>query len=210
MEHPWEFNSQLFFHEHIEAAMRCGHSQAAASTLERLAETVVASGSDWALGLQRRSEALLGERDMVEDLFREAIDRLTRTPIRPELARAHLLYGEWLRRENRRVHSREQLRIAHDMFTTMGAHAFAERTRHELMATGETVRKRSASAFDELTPQEAHIARLAAAGYTNAEIGGQLFISARTVEWHLRKVFTKLGVSSRRNLRSALRVPSPT
>jgi DNA-binding CsgD family transcriptional regulator len=204
MEHRWEWGSQHFYDELIEAAARCGQRAVAVATLERLGETVEPSGSDWGIGIQRRSQALLAQDDAAEDLYRESIDRLGRTRIRPQLARAHLLYGEWLRRENRRVDAREQLRTAYDMFNAMGIHAFAERTRHELMATGETVRKRSADTFDELTPQEAHIARLAADGYTNVEIGGQLFISARTVEWHLRKVFTKLGVTSRRELREAL------
>jgi DNA-binding CsgD family transcriptional regulator/tetratricopeptide (TPR) repeat protein len=209
MQYPWEFNSQLFFHEHVEAAVRCGQPELAASTIERLGETVETSDSDWATGIQCRSQALLPGAANAEDLFRAAIECLGNTPIRPELARAHLLYGEWLRRENRRVDAREQLRAAHDLFVAMGIDGFAERTRHELLATGETVRKRRADTFDELTPQEAHIARLAADGYTNVEIGGQLFISARTVEWHLRKVFTKLGVSSRRDLRSVQRVASP-
>ena len=120
------------------------------------------------------------------------------------LARAHLLYGEWLRRENRRVDAREQLRAAHEMLTEMGMEAFAERARRELLATGETVRKRTVETLDELTPQEEQIARLAADGHTNPEIGAQLFLSPRTVEWHLRKVFTKLGISSRRQLRTAL------
>jgi len=204
MEHHWEWGSQLFFAELVEAAVRCGQLGVAAAALERLAETVDPSATDWGIGTQRRCQALLAEGDDAEDLFRESIDRLSRTRIRPQLARAHLLYGEWLRRENRRIDAREQLRAAHDMFTVMGMLAFAERARRELLATGETVRKRSADTFDELTPQEAHIARLAAEGYTNVEIGNQLFISARTVEWHLRKVFTKLGVKSRRELREAL------
>jgi DNA-binding CsgD family transcriptional regulator len=124
--------------------------------------------------------------------------------MRPALARAHLLYGEWLRRENRRKDARAELRTAHDRFTTMGIEAFAERARHELLATGETVRKRTVEAASELTAQEAHIARLAVGGGTNVEIGAQLFLSTRTVEWHLSKVYTKLGVGSRRELRQAL------
>jgi DNA-binding NarL/FixJ family response regulator len=136
-------------------------------------------------------------------LYRDAIDRLGRTTVRPELARAHLVYGEWLRRENRRADGREHLRTAHEMFTNMGIEAFAERARHELLATGETVRKRMADSRDRLTPQESHVARLAAQRRTNPEIGAQLFISPRTVEYHLSKVFSKLGVSSRRQLADA-------
>ena len=139
-----------------------------------------------------------------DSLYRVAIDRLGRTRLRPELARAHLLYGEWLRREGRRADAREQLRTAHDLFTVIGMEAFAERTGRELLATGEKVRKRSPDTRDELTPQEEQIARLAGDGLSNPEIGAQLFVSARTVEWHLRNVFSKLGITSRRQLRTAL------
>jgi DNA-binding CsgD family transcriptional regulator len=199
-------------HELIEAAARCGQSAEGAATLERLKDITEPSGTDWAIGVQRRSEALLAEGVAAEDAYRDAIDHLSRTSIRPELARAHLVYGEWLRRQNRRVDARKQLRTAHEMLTAMGIQGFAERARHELLATGETVRKRNVDSFDELTPQEAHIARLAADGCTNPEIGAQLFISPRTVEWHLRKVFTKLGITSRRGLRAALpqHAPLPT
>ena len=147
---------------------------------------------------------MLTEGQAAEDLYGEAIDRLGRTQLRPELARAHLLYGEWLRRENRRADARARLRAAHDLLAEMGMEAFAERARRELLATGETMRKRGARAPSELTAQEAHIARLVVDGHTNPEIGAQLFLSARTIEWHLRKVFTKLGISSRRDLRQAL------
>ena len=139
-----------------------------------------------------------------DDLYREAIDRLGCTELRPELARAHLLYGEWLRRQGRRLDAREQLRTAHDMLTAIGMEAFAERARRELAATGETVRKRSVGTVTTLTAQEALIAQLARDGRTNPEIGAQLFLSGRTIEWHLRKIFTKLGISSRRDLHAAL------
>jgi DNA-binding CsgD family transcriptional regulator/tetratricopeptide (TPR) repeat protein len=207
MEHRWEWVGHVSFHELVEAAARCGADADAADALERLSATVDPNGSDWALGIQRRSQALLAEGSSAEDGYRDAIDRLGHTSIRPQLARTHLLYGEWLRRENRRVDARAQLRTAHEMFSGMGMGGFAERARRELLATGETVRKRSVDTLDELTPQEGLIARLAADGRTNAEIGTQLFISPRTAEWHLRKVFTKLGVTSRRDLRDALPVP---
>jgi DNA-binding NarL/FixJ family response regulator len=139
-----------------------------------------------------------------EPLYREAIERLSRTRLRPELARSRLLYGEWLRRANRRTDAREQLRAAHDAFVSMGADAFAERARHELLATGAKVRKRVDETRDELTPQEEHIARLARDGMTNPQIGAELYLSPRTVEWHLNKVFTKLGIRSRRELATAL------
>jgi ATP/maltotriose-dependent transcriptional regulator MalT len=144
----------------------------------------------------------VGER--AERLYREAIERLSRTPGSETLARAHLLYGEWLRRERRRVEAREHLRVAHAMLVDVGMDAFAERARRELLATGETVRKRTVETRDDLTPQEWQVARLAAGGKTNPEIGAQLFVSPRTVEWHLSKVFTKLGVTSRKQLGSAL------
>jgi DNA-binding CsgD family transcriptional regulator len=149
---------------------------------------------------------MLAEGATAERLYREAIERLARihTPGSQTLARAHLLYGEWLRREHRRVDAREQLRTAHTMLANMGADAFAERASRELEATGETVRKRTVETLDELTPQEAQVARLAADGQTNSEIGAQLFLSPRTVEWHLTKMFGKLGISSRKELRSAL------
>ena len=190
--------------ELIESAARSGATDLAADALERLSEMTQASGTDWALGVESRSRALLSEGDAAERLYREAIERLGRTRVRAELARARLLYGEWLRREGRRLDAREQLRAAHDLFTAMGAEAFGERARRELLATGETARKRTVETRDELTAQEAQIARLAALGRTNSEIGAQLFISPRTVEWHLRKVFTKLGISSRRELSAAL------
>ena len=163
-----------------------------------------ASGTDWGAGLRARCQALLSADDEAESLYQKAIERLGRTRVRVELGRAYLLYGEWLRRQHRRLDARDQLRVAHEMLSGMGVEAFAERARQELAATGESVRKRMTEAVSELTAQEAHIARLAVGGRTNPEIGAQLFLSARTVEWHLRKVFTKLGIGSRRELRQAL------
>ena len=190
--------------ELVEAAVRSGRPARASDALQRLSETTRASGTDWALGIEARSRALLSEGQTAENCYREAIERLGRTRMRPAAARAHLLYGEWLRRENRRRDARAELRTAHDLFTTMGIEAFAERARRELLATGDTVRKRTVETVSELTAQEAHIARLAVDGRTNAEIGAQLYLSTRTVEWHLGKVYTKLGVGSRRELRRAL------
>ena len=190
--------------ELIEAAARAGNSGLARDALERLAKVTQACGTDVALGIEARSRALLNYGTPADDQYREAIERLGRTRLRPELARAHLLYGEWLRREGRRADAREQLRAAHEMFTSFGMEAFAERTGRELAATGEKARKRSPETREELTPQEEQIARLARDGLSNPEIGAQLFVSARTVEWHLRNVFAKLGIASRRQLRTAL------
>jgi ATP/maltotriose-dependent transcriptional regulator MalT len=190
--------------ELVEAAARSGDAELARDALDRLAETTQPAGTDLALGLEARCRALLTDGPAADELYREAIDRLSRTPLRPELARAHLLYGEWLRREGRRLDAREQLRTAHELFDTIGMEAFAGRARRELSVTGEKVRGRRDETRDQLTPQEEQIARLARDGLSNPEIGAQLFISARTVEWHLRKVFTKLGISSRRQLRAAL------
>jgi DNA-binding CsgD family transcriptional regulator len=190
--------------ELIEAAVRSGATEQATHAFERLRAATAASGTDWAAGMRARSQALVSPDETCEEHYREAIERLARTRIAPQLARAHLVYGEWLRRQSRRVDARAQLRIAHAMLAELGIEAFAERARRELLATGETVRKRTVDTLSELTAQEAHIARLAVEGHTNSEIGAQLFISARTVEWHLRKVFTKLGVTSRRELRTSL------
>jgi DNA-binding CsgD family transcriptional regulator len=195
--------------ELIEAAARSGHPELAHDALAQLSEMTRAGGTDWALGLEARCRALLSDEDAAEPLYLEAIERLGRTRIRGEHARAHLLYGEWLRRRGRRTDARERLRTAHRMFTDMGMEAFAERTRRELLATGETVRQRRVATRDELTPQEEQIARLAREGLTNPEIGGQLFLSPRTVEWHLRKVFGKLGISSRIGLHDALALLDP-
>jgi DNA-binding CsgD family transcriptional regulator len=187
--------------ELVEAAARRGAPELAIDALERLSETTRASGTDWALGVEARLRALVSESAAAERLYREAIERLARTRVRVELARAHLVYGEWLRREQRRVDAREHLRAAHEMFSHMGVEGFAERARRELLATGETARRRVDYAHASfLTPQEAQIARLARDGLSNPEIGGQLFISPRTVQYHLHKVFAKLDISSRNQL----------
>jgi DNA-binding CsgD family transcriptional regulator len=190
--------------ELVEAAARSGASGEASAALQQLSKRTRAAGSDWALGIQARSGALLADGRSAERLYLEAIERLSRTRVRTELARAHLVYGEWLRREQRRADAREHLRAAHHTFGRFGAAAFAERARRELQATGETVRKRTMDTRDALTVQEAQVARLAAEGHTNTEIGAQLFISPRTAEYHLHKVFSKLAISSRRQLRRHL------
>jgi DNA-binding CsgD family transcriptional regulator len=190
--------------ELIEAASRSGLPEQAAGALERLSEGTTASGGDWALGVQAYARALLSKGEAADRLYREAIERLGRTRVRVTLARAHLLYGEWLRRQHRRTDAREQLRTAHQMFAAMGAEGFAERARRELEATGETARKRSVETASRLTAQETQVADLARDGLSNAEIGARLFISPRTVEYHLGKVFTKLGINSRMQLHQAL------
>jgi DNA-binding CsgD family transcriptional regulator len=191
--------------ELIEAAVRSGSPEPAADALQPLADITRASGTDWALGVEARSRALLSPNDAAERLYREAIERLARTRIRAELARTHLVYGEWLRREKRRLDAREQLRTAHELFTEMGFEAFAERARRELLATGESARKRTVETLGDLTAQEAQIARLARDGLSNPEIGAQLFISPRTVQYHLHKVFSKLDLTSRNQLETALK-----
>ena len=190
--------------ELIEAATRTGNAHIAGDALARLAETTQAGATDFGLGMEARSRALVGEGETAERCYREAVDRLGRTQLRPELARARLLYGEWLHRENRRRDARAELRGAYDLFTAIGMGAFAGRARRELLAIGDTVRERTVQTDSELTAQEAHIARLAVDGRTNAEIGAQLFLSARTVEWHLSRVYAKLGVGSRRELSRAM------
>ncbi|MGY4768191.1 helix-turn-helix transcriptional regulator [Kribbella sp. CWNU-51] len=187
--------------ELVEAAARCGLPERAINAVQRLSESTSASGTDWALGVEARSRALVSEGETADRLYLEAIERLGRTRMRVELARAHLVYGEWLRREGRRLDAREQLHVAHDMLADMGMDGFADRARRELLATGETVRKRTVETLTDLTAQEAQIAKLARDGRTNTEIGSQLFISPRTVEWHLGNVFAKLGITSRKNLR---------
>jgi DNA-binding CsgD family transcriptional regulator len=191
--------------ELIVAAACSGKPELAANALARLSEITRASGTEWALGIEARSRAMLSAGDAAESLYREGIDRLQRTRVRAELARTHLLYGEWLRRERRRLDAREQLRTASELFTSMGAEAFAARAERELLATGERVRKRHVETREELTAHELQVARLAREGLTNSEIGARLFISPRTVEYHLHKVFTKLNIGSRNQLERALR-----
>jgi DNA-binding CsgD family transcriptional regulator/tetratricopeptide (TPR) repeat protein len=201
---PELFVSAWALSELVEAAVRIEDMERARGALERLVEATSAAGTDWGLGIEARARALLSEGDAAEHLYQEAIERLGRTRLRPELARSHLLYGEWLRRENRRVDARAELRTAHEQFMSIGMEAFVERARGELLATGEKVRKRTTETRDDLTAQERQIARLAGDGLSNPEIGVRLFLSPRTVEWHLHKVFTKLGIRSRRELGAAL------
>jgi DNA-binding NarL/FixJ family response regulator len=201
---PELFVSRWALSELIEAAARSGQTDVAAGALKRLAAHTDDGDADWAPGIHARARALLSEGQTAERLYREAIEALDRTRLRPERARTRLLYGEWLRREGRRVEAREQLRCAYDMFATSGMEGFGERARRELQATGEKVRRRSAERRDELTAQEKQIALLARDGLSNPEIGARLFLSPRTVEWHLRKVFGKLGISSRIGLHDAL------
>ncbi|HEY2652518.1 MAG TPA: LuxR C-terminal-related transcriptional regulator, partial [Solirubrobacteraceae bacterium] len=191
--------------ELIEAAVRAGTPHLAAQTDRRLTERSQASGTDWALGIAARSHALLAHDECAEDLYVEAIERLGGTRIGTDLARAHLLYGEWLRRRRRRTDARKELRIAYEKFADFGMEAFAERARVELQATGERARKRTVETLDDLTPQESQVSRLAAQGSTNREIAAQLFISPSTVEYHLRKAFRKLDVKSRTQLANRLR-----
>jgi ATP/maltotriose-dependent transcriptional regulator MalT len=190
--------------ELVEAATRTGQAERARQALVRLDEQTDMSDADWARGVRAQSHALLTDGEAAERSYQEAIDRFRRTRLRPHLARARLLYGEWLRRTHRRVDARGELRAAHQLFESIGMEAFAERARTELLATGERVRHRTAETRDGLTPQERQIAHLARDGLSNPEIGAQLFLSPRTVEWHLRKVFGKLGVRSRRELRSVM------
>ena len=196
--------------ELVEAAARSGDAPLAVDAVRQFDEVAATSGTDWALGVGARLRALVSTDQVAEGCYRAAIEHLSCTRLRPDLARSHLLYGEWLRRQNRRVDARDQLRRAYDMFSEMEMVAFGERARHELLATGETVRKRRDDTRNDLTPQEERIARLAGEGRTNPEIGAQLFISARTVEWHLRKAYTKLGITSRRQLGDALPARPPT
>ncbi|MEA2198534.1 MAG: hypothetical protein QOJ25_2585 [Solirubrobacteraceae bacterium] len=195
--------------ELVEAAARSGRQQTARQALDQLRERTGASGTTWAKGTEARASALLEAGESAEHLHRAAIEALGQSQMAAHLARARLTYGEWLRRQNRRVDAREQLRQAYDVFTTIGPDGFADRARRELLATGEKVRKRRDDTRDQLTPQQKQIARLARDGRTNPEIGAELYISPRTVEWHLRQVYTKLGISSRKGLRGALGSPYP-
>jgi DNA-binding CsgD family transcriptional regulator len=192
---PWAARVEL-----IEAASRAGMRDHAGDAFEELAEAAAAAGTDWAFGIRARCRALLSDDSPAESAYREAVERLGGTGMRGELARAHLVYGEWLRRTHRRLEARQQLRTAYDMFATIGAAAFAARASREVAATGESIRKRRVPQVGNLTAQEAQIAALVRAGLTNSEIGARLFISPRTVEWHLRNVFNKLQISSRREL----------
>ena len=190
--------------EVVESAARCDEPEVAHGALERVVAATAVAPSSWSQGIAARCRALLSEGEAAEGLYREAIEKLGQTPLQPELGRAHLLYGEWLRREARRKDAREQLRTAHRLFVRVGMEAFAERARRELVATGEKVRRRAVETRDDLTAQELQIARLARDGLSNPEIGARLFLSPRTVEWHLRKVFSKLGIHSRHELAEAL------
>jgi DNA-binding NarL/FixJ family response regulator len=190
--------------ELIEAAARAGKPDVAAGALEQVIAATAPCSTDWGRGIQARCEAILSQGERAERLHREAIERLARTRRRPDLARAHLLYGEWLRRANRRVDARVQLRAAHDQFVSIGMEGFGERARGELLATGEKVRARTVATRDVLTAQEGLIARLAREGLSNSDIGARLFLSPRTVEWHLRNAFMKLGIHSRRELTHVL------
>ena len=201
---PLNTFSFFAFRELVEAGVRSGRSDVAAEAFERLSESTQASGTDWALGVEARSRALLKSGGTAEGLYLEAIERLDRSSVRPEAGRAHLLYGEWLRRERRRSDARTQLRSAADMFAAIGMEGFAERANRELRATGGTAHRRRVETYAELTAQETQVARLARDGLSNPEIGARLFISARTVQYHLGKVFTKLDITSRSQLEQAL------
>jgi DNA-binding CsgD family transcriptional regulator/tetratricopeptide (TPR) repeat protein len=204
---PELFVSAWALSEQAEAAVRAGDRKLAAGAVERLAAHAGAGDGGWERGLIARGRALLAEGPVADELYGEALTQLRRTRLRPELARTHLLYGEWLRREGRRVEAREQLRSAHVLMSAIGMDGFAERARRELVATGERVRRRESGRRDELTPQELQIAWLAREGLSNPEIGARLFLSPRTVEWHLRKVFGKLSISARGALHDALPAP---
>jgi ATP/maltotriose-dependent transcriptional regulator MalT len=209
-EHASDVTPELYLaswalSERVEAATRSGNIGSAIEALDRLTQNVRGIDKGWGLGLLARARALTGQGEAAEICYRESIGQLGRSPVRSELARSYLLYGEWLRREGRRTDARSQLRAAHQMFSDIGMEAFADRAKRELLGTGEVVRRRAGETIVELTQQERQIALLARDGLSNPEIGSRLFISARTVEWHLRKVFTKLNISSRKQLRTVLR-----
>jgi DNA-binding CsgD family transcriptional regulator len=203
-QHDLVGRGPLLVPELAEAASRTGDTALLESSLEWLSGRARVVSSEWVLGIEARVGALLSEGEAAECLYRESIVHLSGDRVRLDLARTHLLYGEWLRRERRRLDAREQLRTALEMFTSMGTDAFAMRAERELLATGERVSKRTVATHDELTPQEAQIARLASEGLANADIGARLFISQHTVAYHLRKVFSKLGITSRNQLNRAL------
>ena len=202
------FGPAFVLGELIEAAVRTGAPDVAAEAFEELSALAADSGTSYALGMQAGAAALLHDDAVAEEFYQEAVTHLARTGMGVDLARVRLLYGEWLRRKGRRLDARAQLRAAHEAFSAMGVVVFAERARRELSATGETVRKRTVDMLRELTPQESNIARLAVEGLTNAEIAAQLYLSPRTVEWHLSKVFAKVGVTDRRQLRRSLQPSS--
>jgi DNA-binding CsgD family transcriptional regulator len=204
-EHSNVFSAMLGLPELIEAAVRTGHTEVAVGGLAELAATTQASGTDYGLGIEARSRALVSEGAVAEGYYREAVERLGHTRLRPEAARAHLLYGEWLRRQRRRRDARGQLGIAFEMFDSMGMKAFAARALAELRATGEQTRPRGPGFSPLLTPQEERIARLVAEHLSNREIAARLFISASTVEYHLGKIFRKLSVNSRTELARTFR-----
>lgn len=201
-----ELFTQWVLPELVEAAVRCGRQTSALAAAERLSDQTQACGTELALGMNARARALLSDGQAADDLYKEAIERLGRCRAAAHLARAHLLYGEWLRRERRRLEAREHLRTAHEMLATMGARAFAERAARELAATGEHARKRTVETTEDLTAQERQIALLARDGHSNPEIAARLFISPRTVEYHLHKVFAKAGISSRSQLDRVLSI----
>src|SRR5690606_5112521 len=199
-------HSSVALPEMVEAAVRAGQPDRAAAAANKLTSRANASGTPWALGMAARSRALTGTGPGVEAQYRDAIELLSNSRMATHLARTHLVYGEWLRREGRRQDAREQLRTAHELLSDMGAEAYAERAARELRATGEKPRKRTAQPTDALTAQELHISRLVATGATNREIGAQLFLSPRTIEAHLRNIFPKLNITSRRQIKN---VPLP-
>jgi DNA-binding CsgD family transcriptional regulator len=202
--HPQMYLSGWAAVELLEAATRAGRTAIAEAALVSVLDATAHLSNDTAQGIAARSRALMTTGERADGLYRDAVERLGRSVLRPELARTHLLYGEWLRREGRRTDAREQLRAAHEQFTAIGMEAFAERARVELSATGETARKRTDDTRTQLTAQELQIVRMARDGLSNPEIGARLFLSPRTVEWHLRKVFGVLGIGSRRQLRTGL------
>jgi DNA-binding CsgD family transcriptional regulator len=206
-EHDHVGMGALVIPELVEAASRTGNVELLVAARDWMAVRAKATPTPWALGIASRIGALMSDGDVAESLYRESLEHLGHTQVGLEVARGHLIYGEWLRRQNRRIDARGELRVAEEMFSAMGAGGFADRARRELLATGESARKRSTNsdaAGVELTPQELQVARLAQEGLSNNEIGGHLFISPRTVQYHLRKVFAKLGIRSRAELAHVL------